>query len=182
MLGLATWGLIRFEHPAIWIAAGARAGLHGLQLHRAAARGRASRGVRRVRTRARSELLGMAVRGAQRDFGVAVHALASRPSRRARLLASDDPKRHHLSPKINARWFKLLYMTPALFPIYFRAARRESATYAPDAPAADSTRAAVTIGVHLIVLGGDLVDLGRRPPRCAPMSCPSSSCSRSPSR
>ena len=41
----------------------------------------------------------------------------------------DDPKRHHLSPKRNARWFKLLYCTPALFPIYFRAARRESATY-----------------------------------------------------
>jgi fatty acid desaturase len=41
----------------------------------------------------------------------------------------DDPKRHHLSPKINARWYKLLYCSPALFPIYFRAARRESATY-----------------------------------------------------
>src|SRR5205085_2276057 len=23
--------------------------------------------------------------------------------------SDDDPKRHHLSPKINARWFKLLY-------------------------------------------------------------------------
>jgi fatty acid desaturase len=41
----------------------------------------------------------------------------------------DDPKRHHLSPKVNARWFKLLYCSPALFPIYFRAARKESATY-----------------------------------------------------
>src|ERR671938_353450 len=37
----------------------------------------------------------------------------------------DDPKRHHLSPKVNARWYKLLYCTPALFPIYFRAARRD---------------------------------------------------------
>ena len=27
------------------------------------------------------------------------------------------------------RWYKLLYCTPALFPIYFRAARREAATY-----------------------------------------------------
>ena len=34
----------------------------------------------------------------------------------------EDPKRHYLSPKINERWFKLLYFTPALFPIYFRAA------------------------------------------------------------
>jgi fatty acid desaturase len=43
--------------------------------------------------------------------------------------AEDDPKRHHLSPKRNARWYKLLYATPALFPIYFRAARKETATY-----------------------------------------------------
>jgi fatty acid desaturase len=64
----------------------------------------------------------------------------------------DDPKRHHLSPKINARWFKLLYCSPALFPIYFRAARRESATY----PAALQQRIAyerrVSIAVHLTAL------------------------------
>ncbi len=40
-----------------------------------------------------------------------------------------DPKRHHLSPKKNRRIIKLLYFTPALFPIYFRAARAETATY-----------------------------------------------------
>jgi fatty acid desaturase len=40
-----------------------------------------------------------------------------------------DPKRHRLSPKMNRRWFKLLYATPALFVIYFRAARLESASY-----------------------------------------------------
>src|SRR5438874_673916 len=44
----------------------------------------------------------------------------------------DDPKRHYLSPKINARWLKALYFTPALFPIYFRAAARETRAY--DAP------------------------------------------------
>jgi len=64
----------------------------------------------------------------------------------------DDPKRHHLSPKINARWFKLLYASPALFPIYFRAARKESATY----PAALRQRIAlerkVSIAAHLTVL------------------------------
>ncbi|HUO85606.1 MAG TPA: fatty acid desaturase [Thermoanaerobaculia bacterium] len=38
----------------------------------------------------------------------------------------EDPKRHHLSPKINARWYKLLYYTPALFFIYFRAAKQEA--------------------------------------------------------
>ena len=41
----------------------------------------------------------------------------------------DDPKRHWLSPKRNARWFKLLYCTPALIPIYFRAAASEARSY-----------------------------------------------------
>jgi beta-carotene hydroxylase len=46
-------------------------------------------------------------------------------------LGSDtlDPKRHRLSPKRNSRWLKALYFTPALFVIYFRAARLEAATY-----------------------------------------------------
>ena len=45
--------------------------------------------------------------------------------------STDDPKRFHLSPKRNKRWVKILYFTPALFFIYFRAAARETATYAP---------------------------------------------------
>ncbi len=44
----------------------------------------------------------------------------------------EDPKRHYLSPKINARWLKALYFTPALFPIYFRAAAKENASYEPE--------------------------------------------------
>src|SRR5713226_8078502 len=44
----------------------------------------------------------------------------------------EDPKRHYLSPKINARWLKFLYFTPALFPIYFRAAKREADGYEPE--------------------------------------------------
>lgn len=43
--------------------------------------------------------------------------------------AGADPKRRWLSPRRNARWFKALYVTPALIPIYFRAARRENARY-----------------------------------------------------
>jgi len=43
----------------------------------------------------------------------------------------DDPKRHWLSPKRNARWYKLLYCTPALMFLYFRAAAQEAASY-PD--------------------------------------------------
>lgn len=44
--------------------------------------------------------------------------------------ADDDPKRHWLSPKRNARWYKALYCTPALMVIYFRAAAREARSYA----------------------------------------------------
>ncbi len=43
-----------------------------------------------------------------------------------------DPKRAYLSPKRVKRWFKLLYFTPALFPLYFRAAAKASGKY-PDA-------------------------------------------------
>jgi fatty acid desaturase len=42
-----------------------------------------------------------------------------------------DPKRANLTPKRVARWFKALYATPALFPIYFRAAARAAAGYEP---------------------------------------------------
>lgn len=66
-------------------------------------------------------------------------------------LGSDegDPKRHHLSPKRNARWFKLLYCTPALFPIYFRAARRESATYPAPVQTQIAMERRVAIAAHL---------------------------------
>ena len=50
--------------------------------------------------------------------------------------ADDDPKRHWLSPKRNARWYKALYCTFILIPLYFRAAAKETATY----PAALRTR------------------------------------------
>jgi len=42
-----------------------------------------------------------------------------------------DPKRHHLTPKRVRRWYKALYLTPALFPIYFLAAAREASGYEP---------------------------------------------------
>lgn len=66
----------------------------------------------------------------------------------------DDPKRHHLSPKINARWLKLLYCTPALFPIYFRAARREASTYPPPVRSTIARERWVSIAAHLAVLAG----------------------------
>jgi fatty acid desaturase len=64
----------------------------------------------------------------------------------------DDPKRFHLSPKRNARWYKALYFTPALFPIYFRAARKESATYAPALRRRIDRERNLTILGHLSIL------------------------------
>lgn len=61
----------------------------------------------------------------------------------------DDPKRAHLSPKKNARWLKALYFTPALFPIYFRAARCAQAGYPPELRARIRRERLVAIGFHL---------------------------------
>jgi fatty acid desaturase len=66
--------------------------------------------------------------------------------------SEDDPKRHHLSPKVNARWYKLLYCSPALFPIYFRAARKESATYPPELQRQIAKERRVAIAAHLTAL------------------------------
>lgn len=74
----------------------------------------------------------------------------------------DDPKRHHLSPKINARWYKLLYCSPALFPIYFRAARKEGATYPEALQARIALERRVSILTHLsaLVLIGSIFGVG----------------------
>lgn len=71
-----------------------------------------------------------------------------------------DPKRHHLSPKRNARWFKLLYCSPALFPIYFRAARKESATYPADLQARIARERRVSILAHLSVVAAIWIVFG----------------------
>ena len=41
----------------------------------------------------------------------------------------EDPKRRYLSPRRARRWLKALYFTPALFPIYLRAAREAAERY-----------------------------------------------------
>jgi fatty acid desaturase len=63
-----------------------------------------------------------------------------------------DPKRHYLSPKINRAWYKLLYFTPALFPIYFRAARRETASYPPELKRRIRRERLATIAFHVAVM------------------------------
>ena len=69
-------------------------------------------------------------------------------------LGSDegDPKRHHLTPKINKRWFKALYFTPALFPIYFRAAARETSTYPEVLRKRIARERAVSVAFHFSVM------------------------------
>ncbi len=62
-----------------------------------------------------------------------------------------DPKRHRLSPKINARWLKLLYFTPALFFIYFRAARDETRTYPPELQGTIRRERNATVLLHLAI-------------------------------
>lgn len=64
----------------------------------------------------------------------------------------EDPKRHYLSPKINARWMKLLYFTPALFPIYFRAAAKEAASYEPELRKRIARERLATIVFQLAIL------------------------------
>src|ERR671918_330358 len=147
ILGLATWGLIRFSHPAIWIPL---AFVQGFMIFNF--------------TVLLHEVVHLAVFPARRPRAERALALlyaipsgisASQFTRwhldhHAELGSNlDDPKRHHLSPKINARWFKLLYCSPALFPIYFRAARRESSTYPPELQQKIAMERKLAIGFHL---------------------------------
>jgi fatty acid desaturase len=68
-----------------------------------------------------------------------------------------DPKRHHLTPKIVRRWFKALYFTPALFPIYFRAAAREAERYPRDLRARLGKERLAVTAVHLALMASILL-------------------------
>jgi fatty acid desaturase len=72
----------------------------------------------------------------------------------------EDPKRHWLSPKRNARWFKLLYFTPALIPIYFRAAAKESARYEKRLRLRIRLERLIVIGLHAAAVAAIFVWLG----------------------
>lgn len=127
ILGLGTWGLIVLENPLLWVPLAVVQGftifnftvlLHEVVHHT----------IFQKRHPLAERILGFL-------YAVPSGISASQFTRwhldhHAELGSDeDDPKRAHLSPKKNARWYKLLYCTPALFPIYFRAARRESSTY-----------------------------------------------------
>jgi fatty acid desaturase len=147
ILGVATWGLIHFQQPLVWIPLALVQGftifnftvlLHEVVHHTIF-----------ERRHARAErILGLL-------YAIPSGISASQFTRwhldhHAELGSEeDDPKRHHLSPKVNARWYKLLYCTPALFPIYFRAARRESSTYPVALQATIAWERRLSLAAHL---------------------------------
>lgn len=150
LLALATWGLIRFTNPLIWIPLALVQGftvfnftilLHEVVHHTIFARARPTA----------NRILGWL-------YAIPSGISASQFTRwhldhHAELgTEEDDPKRHHLSPKVNKRWYKLLYCSPALFPIYFRAARRESATYPPALQQQIARERMISTAFHLSVI------------------------------
>jgi fatty acid desaturase len=150
ILAIATWILIRFEHPLIWIPVAFVQGftifnftvlLHEV-VHHVVFDGRRP---------AAERFLGFL-------YAIPSGISASQFTRwhldhHAELGSDeDDPKRHHLSPKVNKRWYKLLYCTPALFPIYFRAARRESSTYPMDVQRRIAAERKLSLAAHLAAL------------------------------
>jgi fatty acid desaturase len=150
MLGLATWGLIASRSPLVWLPLMVVQGftvfnftvlLHEVVHHTIFERRRPS-----------------AERALAWLYAVPSGISSSQFTRwhldhHAELGSSeDDPKRHHLSPKRNARWYKLLYCSPALFPIYFRAAGRESATYPSALQRQIAKERRVSILTHLAAL------------------------------
>jgi fatty acid desaturase len=150
ILGLTTWALVRFTNPLIWVPLAFVQGftvfnftvlLHEVVHHTIFVR----------RRPVAERVLGLL-------YAVPSGISASQFTRwhldhHAELGSEeDDPKRHHLSPKRNARWFKLLYCTPVLFPIYFRAARRESATYPEDLQRRIAGERRLAMGFHLTAI------------------------------
>ena len=66
----------------------------------------------------------------------------------------DDPKRAHLTPKINKRWYKLLYATPFLFYKYFNAAAQEVRGYPEKLRATIKIERLITISIHFVIMAG----------------------------
>ena len=150
ILGLATWGLIVFSHPAVWIPLAFVQGFtvfnFTVLLHEV------------VHHTVFERRLPLSERALAWLYAVPSGISSSQFTRwhldhHAELGSStDDPKRHHLSPKVHARWFKLLYCSPALFPIYFRAARKENATYPETLQRQIAFERRVSIATHVAVL------------------------------
>ena len=150
LLAVATWGLIRFDNPFVWVPLAFVQGFtifnFTVLLHEVV-----HSVVFERRRPAAQRILGFL-------YAVPSGISASQFTRwhldhHAELGSNeDDPKRHHLSPKVNTRWYKLMYATPALFPIYFRAARRESSTYPTALQRTIGWERRVSLAAHLSAL------------------------------
>ncbi len=66
--------------------------------------------------------------------------------------STTDPKRAYLTPKIVKRWYKALYLTPALFVIYSIASGREARGYPRELRRRIGLERAGNIAVHLSVI------------------------------
>lgn len=150
ILGLCTWALIRFTNPFVWIPLALVQGftifnftvlLHEVVHHTVFERRHP--GTERALGYLYAVPSGISASQFTR-WHLDHHAELGSPD--------DDPKRHHLSPKVNARWYKLLYCTPVLFPIYFRAARRESATYPEPFQRTIARERRVSLAAHLTAI------------------------------
>jgi fatty acid desaturase len=150
ILAGATWGLIVFENPLVWVPLAFVQGftifnftilLHEVLHHNVFERPRP------VATR----ILGLLY---ATPSGISASQFTRWHLDHHAELGSDedDPKRHHLSPKVNKRWYKLLYCSPMLFPIYFRAARRETVTYPQELQATIGRERKLSIAAHLLAI------------------------------
>ena len=129
LLAGATYGLVRFPQPYVWVPLALVQGftvfnftvlLHEVVHNTVFASNQTSRRWNRILGYLYAVPSGISSSQFTR-WHLDHHAQLGSPT--------DDPKRFHLSPKRNRRWLKLLYFTPALFYLYFRAAARETATY-----------------------------------------------------
>lgn len=158
LLGVSTWALVAYSSPLIWIPLGLVSGftvfnftvlLHEVVHHAVFARRRPAL----ERALAWAYAIPSGISASQFTRWHLDHHAELGSDR-------DDPKRAHLSPKTNARWYKLLYCTPALFPIYFRAARREARTYEADLRRRIALERRVAIACHLGVLAALVLAVG----------------------
>jgi fatty acid desaturase len=158
LLAAATWAAAVFTNPLVWVPAAVVSGftifnctvlLHDA-IHNAVWTGRHDRATK------------ILMRLYAFPSGIAASQFSKWHLTHHAELGSEsaDPKRHYLSPKINARWLKSLYFTPALFVIYFRAARKETAGYPEDLRRTIRRERNATIVGHLAILAAVWVFAG----------------------
>ena len=135
IIAACSWALWQLSNPLLWVPLADPAGLHVLQHDDAAARGGPPRGLRQAAAARRARCSGCSTRSTS---GISASQFTRWHLDHHDNLGSweDDPKRRWLSPKRNARWFKLLYCTPALMPDLLPR-RRQRVALVSARPAAD---------------------------------------------